>query len=646
MNPERWQQIKSVFQAALARPPDERAEFLDQVRAGDDQLRGEVESLLEAHEQAGSFLKTPAVEVAAQMIAQEHAHSPVRRTLGPFRIVKRLGAGGMGEVYLAEDARLGRQVALKVLAPALVADSQSRARFLREARLASALDHPNICTIYEADEADGRYFISMQYVEGEALKQIIGGRPLSLENLLSIGLQVADALRAAHAQGIIHRDIKPNNIIITPRGQAKVLDFGLAKLLEPTGINAPDEVTHTGAVMGSPSYMSPEQARGERVDHRSDIFSFGVVLYEMATGQTPFKRKSQAETMNAIINEPHTPVSEMNKDVPPGLSAVIDRALAKDPGERYQSMEEMLRDLRQVVAQAGSLRHLLSLAEVPGGVVVPYVPLRRRAWVARLRRWRQSPAQAVVLTLATGLVLVGLVFIIYSFWPKPSAPPTPLRSIAVLPFKPLSVDQSDEYLGLGMADTVITRLSTLRQIIVRPTGAVRKYTELNQDPLAAGREQRVDAVLEGSIQKSGDRIRVTVRLVNVKDGSPLWAGQFDEKFIDIFSVQDAISEKVATALKIQMMAAEQAHVYRRYTENLAAYELYMRGRSHLFRYTREETLAAVEAFEGALRLDPNYALAHAGLALANAQMHLRFAREAEAKLWSAEMWGQTCILRI
>jgi serine/threonine-protein kinase len=633
MTPERWQQVKELFDAALKLDASQRAAFLDEACAGDPSLRRQVEALLASYEGAPRFLEEPAVEVAAQMMAKDQADSPVRQTIGPFRILKRLGAGGMGEVYLAEDTRLGRKVALKVLAPALVADSQSRIRFLREARLASVLDHPNICTIHEVGEADGQYFISMQYVEGETLKQVIGGRPLSLESVLSISLQVVDALRAAHEQGIIHRDIKSNNILITARGQAKVLDFGLAKLLEKEAGRAEEDLTRTGAMLGTPAYMSPEQARGVRVDHRSDIFSFGVVLYEMATGRGPFKGKSQAETMNAVINEPHTPVSEINQEVPPSLSAVIDRALAKDPGDRYQSMQEMLGDLRHVVAQTDSVRHLLSPVEVPDGVVVPYVSPRRHTWLGGLGRWTQRPAQAIFLALAAGVVLGGLALIISSFWPKSPTPPAPIKSIAVLPFKPVVEASRDEILEMGMTDTLITKLSALRYITVRPISAVRKYAGLDQDPMAAGHEQRVDAVLEGSVQKLGDRIRVTVRLANVKDGSLLWAGQFDEKMTDIFALQDSIAEKVSRALKIQMTAAEQARVYRSYTENVASYELYVQGRSHLFRYTRERTLAAVEAFEGALRFDPNNVLAHAGLAMASAQMCLRFAPEAEVQLW-------------
>jgi len=329
----------------------------------------------------------------------------------------------------------------------------------------------------------------------------------------------------------------------------------------------------------------------------------------MTTGRVPFKRKSPAETMNAVINEPHTPVSEFNPDVPPGLSAVIDRALAKDPSARYQSMEAMLGDLWQVAQAIG-----LTGSEVPGRVITPYVPPRRHTVLGRLRRWAESPARAVPLALAACVVLVGLAFIVYSLWPKQPAPPAPIKSIAVLPFKPLVAESRDELLEMGMADTLITRLSNIRQVIVRPMSAVRKYTELEQDAVAVGREQRVDAILEGRIQRSGDKVRVTVRLVKVADEEVLWAGQFDEKFTDIFAVQDSISERVAAALALKLTGEEQKRLTKRYTDNTVAYQLYLKGRYNWNKTTEEGLKKAIDFFNQAIEKDPSYALAYAGLA--------------------------------
>src|SRR5262249_50937530 len=303
MKPERWKQVDELLEAALERPEPERAAFLDQACAGDEELRREVESLLISDARPEALIESPLARVAADLFTDIPPKPGKGALIEHFEIISRIGAGGMGEVYLARDTRLGRKVALKLLPPSFTADPQLRARFFREAQLASALDHPNICTIHEMGESSGSLFIAMQYVEGVNLKQLVDSSPLKLDAVLSISLQAADALAAAHEQGIIHRDIKSNNIIVTPRGQVKVLDFGLAKLMDSTEDKAERdlkwELTRTGAVMGTPSYMSPEQARGEKIDHRSDIFSLGVVIYEMASGEVPFKRKSQAETMSA-----------------------------------------------------------------------------------------------------------------------------------------------------------------------------------------------------------------------------------------------------------------------------------------------------------------------------------------------------------
>ena len=428
MKPERWKQVDELLEAALDCPATERASFLDRACSGDEELRRELESLLISDGQTG-FIESPPARVAADLFTDSQPKPGRGERIAHYEVLGQIGSGGMGEVYLARDTRLGRKVAVKLLPPSLTADPQLRARFFREAQLASALDHPNICTIHEVGQSSTFLFIAMQYVEGVTLKQLIGSRPLKLDALLSISLQAADALAAAHAQGIIHRDIKSNNIIITPRGQVKVLDFGLAKLTDGSardGLGKPQaELTRTGAVMGTPSYMSPEQARGEHVDHRSDIFSLGVVIYEMASGDVPFKRQSQAETMNAVINEFQTPVAELNGEVPAGLSQAIDRALSKDPANRYQSMGEMLNDLRQVGRSVG----LLGSSDSQGAVI-PYVPLGRRS----ARRWMWM--SLLVLALLVGL---GLWFSSPRPLPQPPRPPlqtTPLTSYVGMEFTP------------------------------------------------------------------------------------------------------------------------------------------------------------------------------------------------------------------
>ncbi|HSE97842.1 MAG TPA: protein kinase, partial [Blastocatellia bacterium] len=432
MKPERWKKLDELLDAALDRPAAERASFLDRACSGDEELRRELEALLVSDAQAESFIESPPARMAADLFTDRQPKPGKGDHIAHYEIIEQVGSGGMGEVYLAQDTRLGRKVALKLLPPSLTADAQLRARFFREARLASALDHPNVCAIHEVGQSSSLLFIAMQYVEGDTLKQIIGSRPMKLDALLSIGLQTADALAAAHDLGIIHRDIKSTNIIVTPRGQVKVLDFGLAKLVDDggrAGVSAGEAglksgLTRTGAVMGTPQYMSPEQARGERVDHRSDIFSLAIVLYEMASGEVPFKEKSQAETMNAVINEPHTPVTEFNKDIPAGLSAVIDRALAKEPADRYQSMGEMLADLRQVGRTVG----LIGSSDSQGAVI-PYVPPGRRA--AGRRLW--------AMTLAGIVLLAGLGLWFYSLGPSSTPPPPPLKATPLTAYVGLEI---------------------------------------------------------------------------------------------------------------------------------------------------------------------------------------------------------------
>lgn len=602
---EHADRVFEIFQAAVVLNEKDRAVLLDRECEGEAELRKEVEELLASDKRAEGFIESRPFDETLEWIENSEASVPMLEAVGPFKIVSRLGSGGMGDVYLAEDSRLGRKVALKLLRRSLVDDTQSRSRFIREARLASALDHPNICTIHEIGDASGVLFIAMQYVEGQTLKQVINDQPSSLDSLVSVTMQVGNALAAAHSQGIIHRDIKSSNIMITPRGQAKVLDFGLARPMKrEDGVT---DLTLDGAVMGTPSYMSPEQSRGERADHRSDIFSFGVVMYEMATGRAPFKAGSLSETINAVINEPHTSVAELNRDVPQELSAVIDRSLAKRPEDRYQSIQAMIDDFRRAAQTTGSIGPLSSDA-----FATSYVPAGK-ATRGGFRQWIAGAVRKPVLLIGLVTILIALTLLIYAFKSRPSSAPR-IKSIAVLPFKPLVAGDRDEPLEMGMADSLISRLSNLTEINVRPISAVRKYSDIQQDALAAGREQKVDAVVDGQIQKSGDGIRVTVRFMRIDDGRSIWASQFDEKMTNIFRVQDSISERVASAVALKLTAAEREGLTRQYTENTEAYELYLKGRYHLNRLTDDGFLKALEYFQQVVEKDPKFALAHVGVA--------------------------------
>ncbi|HEY3135309.1 MAG TPA: protein kinase [Blastocatellia bacterium] len=604
MKPERHDKsdkIFEIFQAALEVDQDSRIALLDQQCEGDAEMRREVEALLAYDERAEKFIESPAFEEAPELIVD--SGTLMLEKVGPFKIVRRLGSGGMGQVYLAQDSRLGRNVALKLLDQSLIGDSGSRTRFLREARMASALDHPNICTIHEIGEASGLLFIAMQYLEGETLKEVLGGRPLALDNLLSISVQVANALAAAHAHGIIHRDIKSSNIIVTPHGQAKMLDFGLAKPLEKE--DGETELTRAGAVMGTPTYMSPEQARGERADHRSDIFSFGVVMYEMATGRTPFKAKSRAETMNAVINQPHASVAELNKDLPSELCAVIDRALAKRPENRYQSVDDIKSDLCRV-AQAAGLPGYHSSAPL----MVPHVPLPQFGRLAR----KSGPITRRRQMTAVGLVALMLAAIAYvKFFRGSSSLSTgDIKSLAVLPLENLSGDPSQEYFADGMTDALIGDLAKIRGLQVISRTSAMHYKGSNKPLKEIASELKVDAVVEGTVQRSGDRVQVRAQLIQAATDRHIWSETYERDLRDVLALQSEIARTIAREVQAKLTPAEQARLVNNVAVNRKAFDDYLQGR---FLFGKGGQLPkAIEYLQSAIKEDPTYAPAYAGLA--------------------------------
>ena len=595
MTPERWQKIESLLHDALGRAPADRGAFLDEACAGDEAMRKEVGSLLESSEQVQSFIESAAVEDAAALIAHKEGNSMLGRRIGSYQIISMLGEGGMGEVYLAQDTRLGRKAAIKLLPAFFTKDEERIQRFKQEARAASALNHPNVATIYEIGETDDAAYIAMEYVEGQTLAAKINGQPLDSSQIVEIAAQVADALDEAHARGITHRDIKSENIMINERGHAKVLDFGLAKIRAGSSEAAASDMatlmTTPGVVMGTVQYMSPEQAFGKEVDARTDIFSLGVVMYEMTTGRLPFSGVTPAETIERIAHWQPEAIARLNYEAPGELERIIRKCLEKDRQRRYQTARDLLIDLKNLKRDSDS------------GMVIS-----ASATANRQSNWRWI---AVAILLAVGAIAY-LLFVTNKERRTPGG--AAVKSIAVLPFKPLIADSRDEALEMGMADTLITRLSNIKQIIVRPTSAVRKYGGLDQDAIAAGREQRVDAVLDGSIQKSGEQIRVTVRLVSVGDGHQLWVDTFDEKFTDIFTVQDSISERVAGALVVKLTGEERDLLRKRYTNNLEAYQLYLTGRYYQEKRTEEGLKKSIEYFEQAIEKDSHNALAYADLA--------------------------------
>jgi len=502
----------------------------------------------------------------------------IGQTISHYTILQKLGGGGMGVVYSARDSILDRSVALKFLPPDALQDPFSLDRFLREARAAAALNHPNICTVHEIGEDSGNQpFIVMEFLEGETLRTMISGRPVRIERILDIGTQVVDALEHAHSRGITHRDIKPANIFVTRSGQAKILDFGLAKLATVLGVSPEtaldeasrgravrdDTLTTPGASMGTVAYMSPEQARGEVLDARSDLFSFGAVLYEMATGTQAFRGLTSAVIFNAIFNVNPEPATTLNPELPAAFELVLSKALEKDRDLRYQSAVELRSDLKRLK------RDLDSGRAAPAGRASSFT-------VAPVR-----PAER------------------------------PQNSVAVLYFENLSTAKEDEYLRDGMTEDIITELANIKNLKVFPRPAMLPYRDKPVTAPQVGHELHAAYVLGGSLRRSGNRLRITAQLVETNSGHTVWAQRFDREMADVFEVQDEIARSIAQAFRINLSEQEERKIASKPTENSVAYDYYLRGRS----YQRRESLEfALQMYEQAIKLDGNFALAHAGVA--------------------------------
>ncbi len=469
----------------------------------------------------------------------------------------------MGVVYRAEDTILKRTVALKFLPRDLTRDSQAKERFIREAQAASALDHPNICTVFEVNEVEDQTFIAMACVDGGSLKDRLDAGPLDTDLAADIAAQVADGLQEAHDKGIVHRDIKSANVMLTPKSQAKILDFGLAKLSGGT------KLTRTGLTMGTIAYMSPEQVRGEDVDRRTDIWSLGVLLYEMVTGRLPFQAEYEPAAMYSILNENPRPLAALRQDTPVELEHIVETALAKAVEERYQTMAEMAGDLRAL--RAG---RAVSVAE---------------QLVARARFLK--------------------------------------KSIAVLPFKNLSDSKEDEYFSDGTTEDIITQLSKIGELKVISRTSAMRYKNTTKSLREIGRELDVATVLEGSVRRFGDRVRIVSQLVDARTDEPLWADTYDREMKDIFAIQSDVAQNIAMALRAQLSPKVRERIEKKPTDSLEAYDYYLKGREYYYRYRKQDNEHAIELFKKALELDPNYALAYAGLGDAFSQRAGRFGME-------------------
>jgi len=600
MSPERWQQIKKVYYAALEVNANERAKFLDEACAGDDSLHREVESLLASHERSGTFLAGPALEMAARAIADNESRSIVGREVGPYHVRSLLGAGGMGEVYLAEDARLARPVALKLLVSHFAGDEDRLRRFQQEALAASALNHPNIVTVYEVGEWEGKQFIATEFVEGTTLRARMRSRRLSLADSIDIALQIAGALAAAHGSGIVHRDIKPENVMVRPDGLLKVLDFGIAKYTAKAGTRAKREAlvqTTPGLPIGTAAYMSPEQARGLSVDARTDIWSLGVILYEMITRRLPFPGATPTDRIAAILEREPTPISEQRRGLPPQLEQVINRMLAKNKDERYGEAAELAADLRKLRATLGPERR--------AGFDLP-MPMRSLTSLIRSRLW----VAVLSLVLLVGAIIGGYLYFSGRFAADQA---TRIDSIAVMPLVNVTNDPNTEYLSDGITESIISNLSQLPQLRVMARTSVFSFKGKEIDPKVAGQQLGVQSVLVGRLMQQGERLVIRTELVKVADGTQIWGAEYDRSLSDVLNVQQEISREISGALRLKLTGEEQNRLTAHGTRNSEAYQLYLKGRFHWNKFTEEGVRKSLSYFTQALAKDENYALAYVGL---------------------------------
>jgi serine/threonine protein kinase/cytochrome c-type biogenesis protein CcmH/NrfG len=614
MKDERWQQVERLYHSTLEKQPKERSAFLAQACGDDEELRREVESLLAYEDRAENFIEEPALDVAAKMMVQEHT-----RTVGPgesfnqYRIVSHLGAGGMGEVYLADDTRLRRRVALKFLPAALTNDRRHLHRFELEARAIAAMSHPNACAIYEVLQTeDGQHCIVMEYVEGVTLRERMMAGPVNVNEALDIAIQIASALASAHAAGIVHRDIKPENVMLRRDGYVKVLDFGVAKLADRTSDPANSEAetramdlkTTPGMLMGTVAYMSPEQARGLPVDLRTDVWSLGVVLYEMVAGRKPFTGTTPTDVIISIIQRDPEPLSKFTPEAIP-LHQIIARALAKDRNDRYQTAEELLRELKTV-------RRELEFGTDPDRYKAPASTQKSFSHARTTSRRIILAALATIIGVA---VLVALWFGKWSNTPPPAAT-TSIKSLAILPMVNLSGDQSQDYFADGMTETLIAGLAKVGALRVTSRTSVMQFKGSHKPLKEIAHELNVDAIVEGSVQRIGDRITVAVRLIDASNEQHLWTETYNRDLRDVLAVQNDVAAAVTQAIQIKLTPQEQSRLARARPINPAAYDDFLRGRYYLNRQTKADNDTAVQALNRAVTSDPEFAAGWAELAQA------------------------------
>lgn len=629
MSSEKWPKVKEVLDAAVRRKPEERAAYLDEACEGDAEVRREVESLLSSFGRAEGFMESPAIENLGGEITEEMKPFRDGSVVGRYEIVRQLGLGGMGIVYLAKDTSLGRPVAIKLLNQRIERDEANVRRFVKEAKAASALNHPNILVIHEIGEADGRQYIVSEYVAGETLRQILDRGPLGIQRVVSISLQISAALAAAHNVGIIHRDIKPENIIVRADGYVKVLDFGLAKLVgDGSHINldagtAELNQTAEGLILGTVSYMSPEQAKGEEVDARTDVFSLGVVMYEMLAGVTPFAADSLPESFSNLLNAEPKPLTAHASKFWPQLEKIVMKALSKEREGRYRTAGVLHRDLVRLRQKSTDVS-FVEEREHATAVLGERTGDRDKVTAGSGMRLTADRIRPVLLTPLIAVLFIALAGAGWWYFRNHDTTTAEIGTLAVLPLR--SLDSTDVYTGLGIADAIIRKLSVSRDLVVRPTSSISRFMNGGTDTTSAAKELGVEAVLDGTLQASGDRMRVDVRLISATNGTTLWTETFEADAADIPALQEDIARRVAARLKIGQDAARQSPSAA--TVNHEAYLYYTKAMFQFANarayFNKDELVGALEQFEHSIQLDPGFALAHAqyGYAYAVKAIHL------------------------
>jgi serine/threonine protein kinase/Tfp pilus assembly protein PilF len=610
MKRERWQQVNDLFQSAIERAPEERLGFLKEASRGDERLRRAVERLIAADKRAENFIESPAFEVAPELLTNERAGAMVGELIGHYRVESLIGIGGMGEVYLARDEQLGRKVALKFLPERLTTDKTQLSRFKSEARAASALNHPNILTVHEIGADRDRHFIATEFIEGVTLRASLARGRMNAQDALEIAVQVASALSAAHETGIVHRDIKPENIMIRPDGYVKVLDFGIAKLTEQPRASGDRDVgtttllqTHAGLVMGTARYMSPEQTRGQTADARSDIWSLGVVIYEMVSGIPPFSGATTSDCIASVLKTEPPPLSTVVPGVPIEFQSIAQKALRKNSNERYQTVGEMLADFR-------SLKARLELEASAPSIKPPSESI-----ISKIKRHKRGAA----LALAAAMLLVAI--IVYLFHSVPSAQSPNEKSVAVLPFADLSQARDQEYFCDGIQEEILTRLAKIADLKVISRTSTQRFKSSPDNLREVAKQLGVANLLEGSVQKAADQVRVNVQLISAQTDSHLWAETYDRNLTDIFGVESEIAKRIAESLQAKLTGREEQALGVKPTNNPEAYDVYLRAVAIDNAVALDTIKRVADLYAEAVRLDPQFALAWARLAVARSQLH-------------------------